>query len=99
MLTVAGVLSIGAAVVFSRMCRQGMSRVAGWTFAAFCLGLMVEPTRSMPRAARLAALEHYPFGESALFCCLAFASAGGLIGLYLSDIRAALNNANTTHRT
>jgi hypothetical protein len=75
-----------------------MLRVAGWTLAAYCLGLIVEPSRSMPRAARLEALEHHPFGESALFWCLVFASAGALIGLYLSDIRAALNKANTAHR-
>jgi hypothetical protein len=98
MLTVAGVLSVGASAAFARMCRQGILRVAGWTLAAFCLGLLVEPSRSMSRAARLAALEHHPFGESALFWCLVFASAGALIGLYLSDMRAALNKANTTHR-
>lgn len=94
MLAVAGLLSIGSSAVFSRMCRQNTLRVVGWTLAAFCLGLIVQPTSSVPRTERLNAMQHHPFGESALFWCLLLAFFGGLIGLYLSDIRAALNKVN-----
>lgn len=98
MLTVAGLLSIGSSVVFAQICRQSPLRVVGWTLATFCLGLTVEPSRSLPRAERLTAMEHYPFGETALFWCLLLACAGSLVGLYLNEMRAALNKVNEGHR-
>jgi hypothetical protein len=98
MLVVAGLLGIGASAVLSQICRQNPFRVVGWTLAAFCLGLTVEPSRSFPRAERLEAMEHHPFGETALFWCLLLAFAGSLIGLYLNDMRAALNKVNEARR-
>jgi hypothetical protein len=94
MLAVAGLLSIGSSVILSRVCRQNTLRVVGWTLAAFCLGLIVQPTSSVSRTERLNAMQHHPFGEGALFWCMLLAFIGGLIGLYLIDIRAALNKVN-----